>query len=66
MDEFEKNKQERLEWYSEDMNDDYKSWQEAEKQMVEAKEWRDKMALNYANSAVKYYNYKENECKRNG
>jgi uncharacterized protein Usg len=55
------NQQERLEWLKEDMNDDLKSWKEAEAQLIEAKEWRDKMALNYANSVVKFYNAKNND-----
>ena len=44
-----------------DMNDDYKSWQNAEKEILNAKEWRDKMALNYAQSAVRYFNEKNHE-----
>ena len=52
---------ERLKGYEEDMQDDYKSWQEAEKEIKEAIEWRNKMALNYANSTVKYYNYKNQD-----
>lgn len=42
-----------------DMEDDYKIWQQAEKDVKDAIEWRDKKALNYAESTVKYYNYKE-------
>jgi hypothetical protein len=45
------------------MNDDYKSWQNAEKEIISAKEWRDKMALNYAHSVVKFYNTKNHEYK---
>lgn len=52
---------ERLKSYEEDMQDDYMAWQQAEKEIIIAKEWRDKMTLNYANSAVKYYNYKNQE-----
>ena len=44
-----------------DMDDDYRSWQEAEEGIKDAKTWRDKMALNYAESTVKYYNYKNNQ-----
>lgn len=52
---------ERLKDYEEDMNDDYKSWQDAEEEIKTAIKWRDKMALNYAQSTVKYYNYKNLE-----
>ena len=40
-----------------DMDDDYRSWQEAEQGMKDAKIWRDKMSLNYAKSTVEYYNF---------
>ena len=42
-----------------DMNDDYTSWQQAEKEIKEAIEWRNKRALNYAQSVVKFYNAKK-------
>lgn len=58
MNEEELYKQERLEDLKIDMLDDEKSWKEAEKQLIDDKEWRDKMALRYAESAVKYYTYK--------
>jgi hypothetical protein len=51
----------RLLGYEEDMQDDYKSWQDAEKEIEGAIAWRDKMALNYANSAVRYYKHKNKE-----
>ena len=54
-------REERLADLELDMNDDNKSWVEAEKQLIEAKEWRDKMALRYAESSVKYYNYKNEQ-----
>lgn len=47
-----------LESLEQDMNDDWKSWQDAEKEIISAKEWRDKRALNYANSATKYFTFK--------
>ena len=53
--------QERLEELEDSMKDDLKYWKEAEAQLIEAKEWRDKMALNYANSAVKFFNAKNND-----
>ena len=40
-----------------DMDDDCRSWQEAEQGIKDAKIWRDKMSLNYAKSAVEYYNF---------
>lgn len=59
MNEQEQWNKEHLESLEEDMNDDYKSWQEAEKEIKETIEWRDKQALRYAMSTVKYYNYKK-------
>jgi len=56
---------ERLKDLEEDMNDDYKSWQEAEKEILSSIEWRNKMSLNYAKSAIKFYDYKK-EIKQNG
>jgi len=44
-----------------DMNDDYKSWQEAEQVIKDDIEWRNKMALRYAESVVKYYNAKNHD-----
>ena len=42
-----------------DMNDDYTSWQQAEKEILNAIKWRDKKALYYAQSVVKFYNAKK-------
>lgn len=50
-----------LKIYEEDMNDDYKSWEDAEIEIKDAIQNRDRLALNYANSAVKYYNYKNQD-----
>jgi len=41
-----------------DMKDEYKLWQDAEAEIKQAVDWRDKMALNYAKSAIKYFNFK--------
>ena len=41
-----------------DMQDDYKSWQQAEKEVLDAIEWRNKRAMDYAKTAVKYYTEK--------
>ena len=46
-----------------DMNDNYKIWQDAEQEIKDAIEWRDKTALNYAESAVKFYNFKNSLTK---
>jgi hypothetical protein len=53
----------RLEEYEADMLDDFKSWKQAEIEIKDAEEWLKKMALRYAESAVKYYNYL-NEIKK--
>lgn len=50
-----------LKEYEEDMKDDFKSWQDAEEEIKDAIKWRDKMALNYAQSSIRYYNYKNRE-----
>jgi hypothetical protein len=49
---------ERLADYKVDMEDDNKNWQQAEQEVKDAIIWREKMALNYASSAVRYFNFK--------
>ena len=44
--------------YEIDMQDDYKSWKEAEKELEDAKKWLEKMIYNYAESTVRYYQLK--------
>jgi hypothetical protein len=46
-----------------DMNDAYRAWQDAEKEITISVSWRDRMALGYAQAAVKFYNAKTNEQK---
>jgi ribosomal protein S13 len=50
---------EEIKEYEDCMNDDYKSWQDAENEIKNAIKWRDKKALWYAESTVKYYNAKK-------
>lgn len=50
---------EEIKEYEKDMNDNYRQWKDAEKEIAEAIDWRNKKALWYAESAVKYYNAKE-------
>ena len=52
---------ERLHDLEIDMNDDYIVWQQAEKEIESAIEWRNKMALNYANATVRCYKHKNKE-----
>lgn len=51
-----KDEQEKLESLKNDMEDDYESWQQAEKEIKDSIKWRDQRALKYAESAIKYYN----------
>jgi len=56
MNEYEK---ERLEDLETDMKDNLKSWKQSEQEIIDAIEWRNKMSLRYAESAVKYFTYKQ-------
>lgn len=60
---------EELKDLEESMRDDYKSWKDAEDEVSNAIKWKNKMALNYANSSVKYYElvkYIDSKLVKNG
>lgn len=50
---------EEIKELEEDMNDAYKDWQDAEKEIEDAITWRNKKALYYAEYATKFYNAKK-------
>lgn len=51
---------EKLQAYEDDVEDDRKALEQAEKEVMEATKWLEKMRFNYARSIIKLYEYTKN------